>query len=58
LLLASLRLVDEEEKFKAATEILKGKLNGLRTMQSQEYNQGDIQDFKNPKWRGKAMTGC
>jgi hypothetical protein len=58
LLLASLRSIDEEIKLKPATEIPKGKLNALRVMQRQEFNQDDIKDFKTPKWLGKAMTGC
>ena len=46
LLLASMRSIDEEVKLKPATEIPKGKLNALRVMQRQEFNQDDIQDFK------------
>jgi hypothetical protein len=49
LLLASVQSIDEEVKLKPATEIPKGKLNGLRVMQRQEFNQDYIQDFKNPK---------
>ena len=58
LLLLSVRSIDEEVKLKLATEIPKDKLNALRVMQRQEFNQDEIQDFKNPKWMGKAMTGC
>jgi hypothetical protein len=58
LLLTSVRSIDEEGKLKPATEIPKGKLNGLRAMQRQEFNRDDIQDFKKPQVSGKAITGC
>ena len=54
LLLASVRSIDEEVKLKPATEIPKGKLNALRVMQRQEFNQDDIQDLKNPKVDGEG----
>lgn len=57
LLLASVRSIDEEVKLKPATEIPKGKLNALRVMQRQEFNQDDIQDFKNPQVAGEGNDG-
>ena len=57
LLLASVRSIDEEVKLKPATEIPKGKLNALSVMQRQEFNQDDIQDFKNPQVAGKKNDG-
>ena len=58
LLLVSVRSIEEEIKLKPATEIPKGKLNALRVMKRQEFNQDDIQDFKTPQVAAKAMTGC
>ncbi|MDA8560947.1 hypothetical protein N9L33_04000 [Nitrospinae bacterium] len=49
MLLASVRSIDEKVKLKTATEIPKDKLNALRVMQRQEFNQEDIQGFKNPQ---------
>ena len=57
LLLASERSIDEEAKLKPATEIPKGKLNALRVMQRQEFNQDDIQDFKTPQVAGEGNDG-
>ena len=57
LLLASVRSIDEEVKLKPATETPKGKLNALRVMQRQEFNQDDIQDFKNPQVAGEGNDG-
>ena len=57
LLLASVRSIDEEVKLKPATEIPKGKLNALSVMQRQEFNQDDIQDFKNPQVAGEKNDG-
>ena len=57
LLLASLRSIDKEVKLKPATEIPKGKLNALRVMQRQKFNQDDIQDFKNPQVAGEGNDG-
>ena len=57
LLLASVRSIDEEVKLKPATEIPKGNLNALRVMQRQEFNQDDIQDFKNPQVAGEGNDG-
>ncbi len=36
-----MRSIDEEVKLKPATKIPKGKLNALRVMQCQEFNQDD-----------------
>ena len=57
LLLASVQSIDEEVKLKPATEIPKGKLNALRVMQRQEFNQDDIQGFKNPQVAGEGNDG-
>ena len=57
LLLASVWSIDEEVKLKPATEIPKGKLNALRVMQRQEFNQDNIQDFKNPQVAGEGNDG-
>jgi hypothetical protein len=57
LLLASVWSIDEKVKLKPATEIPKGKLNALRVMQRQEFNQDDIQDFKNPQVAGEGNDG-
>ena len=57
LLLASVRSIDEEVKLKPATEIPKGKLNALRVMQRQKFNQDDIQGFKNPQVAGEGNDG-
>jgi hypothetical protein len=57
LLLASARSIDEEVKIKPATEISKGKLNVLRVMQRQVFNQDDIQDFKNPQVAREGNDG-
>ena len=53
----SVRSIDEEVKLKPATEIPKGKLNALRVMQRQKFNQDDIQDFKNPQVAGEGNDG-
>ena len=57
LLLASVRSVDEEGKLKPATEIPKGKLNALRSMQRQEFNRDDIQEFKKSQVAGEGNDG-
>ena len=57
LILASVRSIDEEVKLKPATKIPKGKLNALRVMLRQEFNQDDIQDFKNPQVAGEGNDG-
>ena len=57
LLLASVWSIDEEVKLKPATEIPKGKLNALRVMQRQKFNQDDIQGFKNPQVAGEGNDG-
>ena len=57
LLLASVTSIDEEVKLKLATEIPKGKLNALRVMQRQGFNQDDIQDFKTPQVAGEGNDG-
>ena len=55
LLLASVRSIDEEVKLKPATEIPKGKLNALRLMQRQEFNQDDIQGFTPPPGNDRLL---
>jgi hypothetical protein len=57
LLLASVWSIDEEVKLKPATEIPKGKLNALRIIQRQKFNQDDIQDFKNSRVAGEGNDG-
>ena len=57
LLLASARSIDEEVKLEPATKIPKGKLNALRVMQRQKFNQDDIQDLKNPQVAGEGYDG-
>jgi hypothetical protein len=57
LLLASVASIDEEVKLKPATKISKGKLNVLRVMQLQEFNQDNIQGFKNPQVAGEGNDG-
>jgi hypothetical protein len=57
LLLASVWSIGEEVKLKPAIEIPKGKLNALRVMQREEFNQDDIQDFKNPQVAGEGNDG-
>ncbi len=57
LLLASVQAIDEEVKLKPAIEIPKGKLNALRVMQRQEFNQDGIQGFKNPQVAGEDNDG-
>jgi hypothetical protein len=52
-----MRLADEEVKLKLATEIPKGKLNALRVMQRQEFNQDDIQGFKTPQVAREGNVG-
>jgi hypothetical protein len=57
LLLASVRSIDEEVKLKPATKIPKGKLDTMRVMQRQGFNQDNLQDFKNPKVVGEGNDG-
>ncbi len=57
LVVASVRLVDEEGKLKTIAEILKSKKTAIRAMQRQEFNKDDIQKFKQTGCAGEGNEG-
>ena len=57
MLLASVRSVDENGKLKTVAEIPPGKMKAVRAKQRQEFNQDDINQFKQAGAAGEGKDG-